>query len=59
MIHVLLGSADFDDRIPDRENCIFWQDDLNFGLVPSTETLDDQFFELILEAGQSRALRGQ
>jgi Domain of unknown function (DUF1835) len=41
MIHVLLGSADFDDRIPDRDNCIFWQDDLSFGPVPSTETLDD------------------
>jgi hypothetical protein len=41
MIHVLLGPADFDDRIPDRENCIFWQDDLSLGPVPSTKTLDE------------------
>lgn len=41
MIHVVLGPADFDDRIADRENCIFWQDDLSIGPVPSTPTLED------------------
>ena len=41
MTHVLLGPADFDDRIPDRESCIFWQDDLSIGPVPSTPTLED------------------
>src|SRR4051812_45064615 len=40
MIHVTLGSVDFDDRIPNYDACIYWQDDLNFGPVPATETLD-------------------
>jgi len=41
MIHILLGPADFDNRISDRDNCIFWQDDLTLGPVPLTQSLED------------------
>jgi hypothetical protein len=41
MIHVLLGPADFDDRIPHRESCVHWQDDLSVGPVPATKTLEE------------------
>src|SRR5258705_7243486 len=41
MIHVLLGPAGFDDRIPDRDSCVYWHDDLSVGPVPLTETLEE------------------
>ncbi len=41
MIHVLLGPADFDGRIPDAAQRIFWQDDLSVGPVPVTKTLQE------------------
>jgi hypothetical protein len=41
MIHLILGSADFNGRIPDAGQCIFWQDDLSVGPVPLTQTLDE------------------
>ena len=41
LVHVLLGPADFDDQIPDRENCVYWHDDLSVGPVPTTQSLED------------------
>jgi hypothetical protein len=37
MTHVLVGPALFDERIPDRANCVYWRDDLSVGPVPVTE----------------------
>lgn len=39
MIHVLLGPAEFDDRIPDHTHRLLWRDDLSVGPVPVTNTL--------------------
>jgi hypothetical protein len=41
MVHVLLDLPEFDARIPGRDNCVFWRDDLSFGPVPTTDTLEE------------------
>jgi Domain of unknown function (DUF1835) len=41
LIHILLGPADFNEQIPDRDDCIYWRDDLSIGPVPATEKLED------------------
>jgi hypothetical protein len=40
-IHLLLGPALFNDQIPDRDDCIYWCDDLTVGPVPATERWED------------------
>jgi hypothetical protein len=40
MVHVVLSYPAFDDRVPERANCIRWQDDLTVGPVPATDTLN-------------------
>jgi hypothetical protein len=41
MIHILPSPLDFDERIPDGWNCLYWSDDLGAGPVPATTSLED------------------
>jgi hypothetical protein len=40
LIHLLIADAEFDGRIPDRERCTYWHDDLSVGPVPETGSLE-------------------